>query len=115
MTINTNTFLASRKVKTKLSHVLMKTPSHADVRWSVGMAQHILNLGIRWTGMVSFMPQPTQAVSRRLPSAAARVRDRVRSCGICGTGADFLRVLWFPLPILIPPIVLQSSSSGPIQ
>jgi hypothetical protein len=26
----------------------------------------------------------TQAVSRRLPAAAARVRAQVRSCGICG-------------------------------
>jgi hypothetical protein len=48
-----------------------------------------------------------QAVSRWLPTAAARVPSQVRSCGICGeqngTGADFLRVLRFPLPILIPP------------
>jgi hypothetical protein len=45
-----------------------------------------------------------QAVSRWLPKAAARVR----SCGICGgqsgNGAGFLRVLRFPLPVLIPPI-----------
>jgi hypothetical protein len=37
------------------------------------------------------------------------------SCGICGgqsgAGAGFLRVLRFPLPIFIPPIALQSSSS----
>jgi hypothetical protein len=36
------------------------------------------------------------------------------SCGICGrlsgTGAGFLRVLRFPLPIRIPPISPQSSS-----
>jgi hypothetical protein len=46
-----------------------------------------------------------QAVSRLLPTAAARVRAQVRSCVICGgqsgTRAGFLRVLWFPLPILI--------------
>jgi hypothetical protein len=43
-----------------------------------------------------------QAVSGRLPTAAARVQARVRSCGICGgqsgTGEGFLRVLRFPLP-----------------
>jgi hypothetical protein len=48
-----------------------------------------------------------QAVSRWLPTAAARVRSQIRSCGICGgqsgTGAGFLLVLRFPLPILIPP------------
>jgi hypothetical protein len=48
-----------------------------------------------------------QAVSRWLPTAAARVRSRVWSSGICGgqsgAGAGFLRVLWFPLPIFIPP------------
>jgi hypothetical protein len=38
-----------------------------------------------------------QAVSRRFPTAASRVRAQVRLCGICGgqsgTGARFLRVL----------------------
>jgi hypothetical protein len=56
-----------------------------------------------------------QAVSRWLPTAAARVRAWVWSCGICGgqsgAGAGFLRVLQFPLPIFIPPIALQSPSS----
>jgi hypothetical protein len=48
-----------------------------------------------------------QAVSSWLPTAAARVRARA-ACGVCGgqngTGAGFLRVLRFPLPIIIPPI-----------
>jgi hypothetical protein len=56
-----------------------------------------------------------QAVRRWLPTAAARVRTRVRSCGICGgqsgAGAGFLRVLRFPLSIFIPPIAPQSPSS----
>jgi hypothetical protein len=56
-----------------------------------------------------------QAVSRWLPTSAARVWAWVWSCGICGgqsgAGAGFLRVLWFPLPVFIPPIAPQSFSS----
>jgi hypothetical protein len=48
-----------------------------------------------------------QAVSRWLPTAGARVRVQA-VCGVCGgqcgTGAGFIRVLWFPLPVVIPPI-----------
>jgi hypothetical protein len=55
-----------------------------------------------------------QAVIRWLPTAAARVQTRVQACGICGgqsgSGAGFLRVLRFPLPIFIPPISPQSPS-----
>jgi hypothetical protein len=58
-----------------------------------------------------------QAVSRRLPNAAARVRAQVRSCEICGgqsgTGAGFLQVLRFLLPIFIPPTDPHSSSIIP--
>jgi hypothetical protein len=54
-----------------------------------------------------------QAVSRRLPTATARVRAQVRPCGIfggqSGTGAGFLQVLLFPLPILIRPSAPHSS------
>jgi hypothetical protein len=57
-----------------------------------------------------------QAVSRQVPTAAARVRAHVRSCGICGgqigTGAGFLRVLRFPLPMLIPAAAPHSSSGA---
>jgi hypothetical protein len=56
-----------------------------------------------------------QAVSLRLPTAAAQVRAQVRKCEICGgqsgTGAAFLQVLRFPLPLLIPPTAPHSSSS----
>jgi hypothetical protein len=56
-----------------------------------------------------------QAVSRRLPTAAAQLRARVWSCGICGgqsgAGAEFLRVLRFPLQFFILPIAPQSPSS----
>jgi hypothetical protein len=59
-------------------------------------------------------PAIAQAVSRRLPTAAAWVRAQVRSCGICdgqnGIGAGFLRVLGVPLQILIPPTAPHSSS-----
>jgi hypothetical protein len=55
-----------------------------------------------------------QAVSRRLPTPVVRVGAQVRLCGICGgqsgSGADFLQVLRFPLPILVPPIAPHSSS-----
>jgi hypothetical protein len=56
-----------------------------------------------------------QAVSCWLPTAAARVRARVWSNGICGgqsgAGAGFLRVLRFPLPF-IPPNSSSSQSLG---
>jgi hypothetical protein len=50
----------------------------------------------------------------QLSTAAGQVRSQVRSCGICdgqsGTGANFLRVLRFPMAILIPPTAPHSSS-----
>jgi hypothetical protein len=50
-----------------------------------------------------------QAVSRRLPTAAAGVQAQVRLYGICGgqrdTEACFIRILRFLLPFLISPTV----------
>jgi hypothetical protein len=54
------------------------------------------------------------AISRRLPTTAARVLSQVKSRGIfggqSGTGAGFLQVLRFRLPILIPSTARHSSS-----
>jgi hypothetical protein len=54
-----------------------------------------------------------QVVSRRLPTAAARVRARVSLCGIyggqSGTGTAFFEVLRIPLQIFIPPLAPQLS------
>jgi hypothetical protein len=56
-----------------------------------------------------------QAVSRWLPTAAARVRVLV-ACGVCGeqsgTGPGFLRVLRLLLPMIIPPIFSSPQSPG---
>jgi hypothetical protein len=61
----------------------------------------------RYTDYVTRAPWPcrSSAVRRCLPTAAARVCVR-EACGVCGgqsgTGAGFLRVLRFPLPIIRP-------------
>jgi hypothetical protein len=61
----------------------------------------------------------TNLVSHRFSNAATRLRVHVRSCGICGgqssTGAGFLRVFRFTLPIYIPPSAPPSSSSSIIR
>jgi hypothetical protein len=57
--------------------------------------------------LVELMKRNERAVSRRLHMAAVRVKSHVRSCGIFygqnDSGVGFLRVLRFPLLILIPP------------
>jgi hypothetical protein len=59
-------------------------------------------------------PPQAQVVSHWLPTTVAWVRVRA-ACGVCGvqsdTGAGFLWVLRFPLPI-IPPISPSSESTG---
>jgi hypothetical protein len=54
-----------------------------------------------------------RAVSRWLPTTAARVRAQVISCGIyggqSGNGAGFLRIYRLPLQILNPPTAPYSS------
>jgi hypothetical protein len=58
------------------------------------------------SNVIKIRPCRSSAVRRWLPTAAARVRV-LAACGVCGgqrgTGAGFLRVLRFSLPI-IPPI-----------
>jgi hypothetical protein len=57
-----------------------------------------------------------EAVSRWLPTAAARVQSLVWSSGICGgqsgVGTGFLRVLWFPLPFIPPNSPSSQSPAG---
>jgi hypothetical protein len=57
--------------------------------------------------------------SRRFATTAARVRAQVRSCGIrdgqSGTGASFLLVLWFPLPILTHQMSIFIYHQGLVQ
>jgi hypothetical protein len=55
-----------------------------------------------------------QAVSRRHPTAAARVRAHVKSCGICGGQRHWGRFspnISVSFPILIPPTVPHSPTS----
>jgi hypothetical protein len=51
-----------------------------------------------------------QEVSHWLPATAARARDQVRSGGQSGGWVGILRILRFPLLILIPPTAPRSSS-----
>jgi hypothetical protein len=60
-----------------------------------------------------------QAVSRRLPTAAARVRARVWSGGICGgqsgVGVGFLRVLRFPHQSSFHQVLHPHNHPGQVQ
>jgi hypothetical protein len=80
----------------KNMHERMNTQLNEPVRKLLG--RNIAQVGSRWH-----------------PTAAARVRSQVKSCRICGkqsgAGAGFLRVLRFPLPILITPTAPHSASN----
>jgi hypothetical protein len=60
-----------------------------------------------------------QAVSRWRPTTAARVLVRAGMCGVCGgqsgTGAGFLRVLRFPLPVISPQFLHHHNHPGLAQ
>jgi hypothetical protein len=53
-----------------------------------------------------------QVVCHWLLTVAAQVQSQVRSCSICGgqssSEASILQVLWFLVPILIPPTITRS-------
>jgi hypothetical protein len=81
--------------------------SYSSTRPDVYMARCLTgNCNLRAPSLL-----PTSAGRAIAQTVSRRVRTQVRLCGICdgqsGTGAGFLRVLLFPLPILIP----HSSSS----
>jgi hypothetical protein len=85
--------------------------------WELFLMAVSVDIAVRFSFAVFVRPTSSfgraiaWAVSPRLLTATAWVRARIRSCGICGTGAGFVRVLLFPLQIRIPPIAPQSPSS----
>jgi hypothetical protein len=107
---------------THFCYTLSQLPGHSAAGRIMYIEQkinYVIGYRPRDLPAYSIVPQQTklpgravaQAVSRRLPTAKARVR----SCGICGrqsgTGSGFLRVLRFSLQS-ISPITQRSSSSG---
>jgi hypothetical protein len=89
---------------------LTQMKGYVPIKWQFFLSSYaMLNISVSDGRAIA------QAVNRWLPTAAARVRTQVWSCGICGgqsgAGASFLRVLRVPLPIFIPPVAPQSPSS----
>jgi hypothetical protein len=98
--------------------------THCLMNWVLtgfGQETKLTLLSVQCTSYQSIYPSHlylrcavAQAVSRRLHIAAIRVWARVRSCGICGrvsdSGAGFLRVLRFLLPMIPSTDPHQSSS-----
>jgi hypothetical protein len=93
---------------------LAETHTHSNYTFHMIITINIDYFPKKFKGLVG--RAKAQAVSRWLPTVAARFRTRVWSCGICGgqsgAGSGFLLVLRFPLPIFIPPIAPQSPSSN---
>jgi hypothetical protein len=87
---------------------LWHSPSYPHANFNFSQCTLLPEIRVSLPSICQIGRAIVQAVSRRLPTVAARVRSQVRSRGICGgqsgTGASVLRVLWFPLPILIPRI-----------
>jgi hypothetical protein len=96
---------------TNLNPKLLKVCKSAFVRMTSSMGKEPTRWWKRkWRGRAL-----AQAVGRRLPTAEARVRAQIRSCGIfsgqSGAREGFLRILLFPLPILISPTASRTWSS----
>jgi hypothetical protein len=95
-----------------------KNQSSALVFTLTSVSHHLLSVFFQWSNKVEVTRPDSHAIaqadSRKLPTAVVWVQAQVRSCAICGgqsgTGAGFLQVLQFPLPIRIPPIAPQSLS-----
>jgi hypothetical protein len=69
----------------------------------------------KWLSLHIYIWRHPTRLFAGFPPLRSGVRDRVCHVGFCGgqsgSGVGFLRVFRFPLPIFIPPIAPQSSSS----
>jgi hypothetical protein len=98
---NSNDY-SHRDISGDLTPVVMESSVFQDISQC---SKSEVNRGL-WRGVA-------QAISHWLPTAIVRVQGRVMLCRICdrqsGSGAGFLQVLRFPLPV-IPPTAPHSSS-----
>jgi hypothetical protein len=100
------------------SHPMLSLTTNVLLNYSVSAAEKKSTMRLRSSGgvyvNVGKMREVRSFIGRAI-AQATRVRAQVRSCGICGgqsdTGAGFLRVLLYSLPILIPATAPHSSSA----